>query len=76
MFFEGHEIHGICLNPETLGMFLVSATAAVDFCGSFGRLVTPRSHSHGRRDDVMCASVREHLMSKPSIMQQVWAIVE
>lgn len=63
MFFEGHEIHGIILNPETLGTFHMSATA-VDFSASFGGLATQRSHSHGRRDDVMCAVVHEHLMSK------------
>lgn len=72
MFFEDHEI---CLNPETLGPFLMSTTA-VDFCGSFGRLAMQRSHSHGHRDDVMCAPVHEHLMSEQSNMQQVWAIVE
>lgn len=75
MFFEGHEIHGIHLNPETVVAFLVS-TSAVDFCESSGRLGTQRSHSHGHRDDVMCGAVRERLMSKQSIMQQVWATVE
>lgn len=50
--------------------------SAIDFWGSFGSLAMHRSHLCGCKGDSVPAAVHEHLMSKQSIIQQVWATAE